>query len=373
MMQEPEKLKILYLTDKSDRGESAMIMGVHQQGHDVRVFGKLDSPHMQRIRDDGIRVTDVRWKKKLDRRVLNSIRETVLQDGIDIIHAGNSRTTLHMVIATKKLQRMGKSPKLIAYLGVTGNVSWWSPLSWVRFLNPRIDRIICVAEGVRQYLLQDVRLWGLKLDPNKVVTIYKGHKLEWYQSKPADLSQLGIPGDGMVVTVASRLRPRKGILELIRALGMTSPERNIHLLFLGHKGNSEIHAEVAKLSHPERVHFGGYRDDAPAIMAASDVCCLPVLSGEGLSRSVIEGMAYGICPLVTPVGGNTELVIDGECGKVVPIADEPALAKALEWLYDHPEERRQMGAAARERIAQHFRSDETVRQTLALYRKIMNE
>jgi glycosyltransferase involved in cell wall biosynthesis len=350
-----------------------MIMGVRQQGHAVRVFGRLDSPHLQKIRDSGIPVTDVRWKKKLDLQVLRAIRQTVLDHGIDIIHTGNSRTTLHMVMATKKLWRRGKSPKLIAYLGVTGNVAWWSPLSWVRFLNPRIDRIICVAEGVRQYLLQDVRLFGLKLDPAKVVTIYKGHKLEWYQAEPANLDEFGIPADAMVVTVASRLRPRKGIAELVRALALCPPERNIHLLFLGHDGNEEILAEVAKLPHPEHVHFAGYRQDAPAIMAASDVCCLPVLSGEGLSRAVIEGMAYGICPLVTPVGGNTELVIDGECGLVVPAGDEPALAQAMEWLYDHPEERQRMGAAAKVRIDRHFHSDETVRQTIALYREIMAE
>jgi glycosyltransferase involved in cell wall biosynthesis len=372
-MTEPRKFKILYLTDKSDRGESAMIMGVHNHGHEVTVFGKLDSVNVQRIRDSGIPVTDVRWKKKLDRDVLKAIRKTVFDKGIDIIHTGNSRTTLHMVVATKKLQRIGKSPKLIAYLGVTGNVAWWSPLSWVRFLNPRIDRIICVAEGVRQYLLRDVRLWGLKLDPNKVVTIYKGHKLEWYQSEPGDLGQFGIPPGAMVVTVASRLRPRKGIPQLIRALGLTRPEKNIHLLFLGHDGNDEIHGEITRLGLKDRVHFGGYRKDAPAIMAASDVCCLPVLSGEGLSRAVIEGMAYAVAPLVTPVGGNTELVIDGECGLVVPAGDEPALAKALEWLYDHPEQRRNMGIAARERIAQHFHSDETVRQTLALYQELMAE
>lgn len=372
MPNKPDRYRILYLTDKSDRGESAMIMGVNQMGHQVEVFGKLDSEHVQRIRDSGIPVSDVRWKKKLDRKVLKEIRETVLQNNIDIIHTGNSRTTLHMVLATGKLRRMGKSPKLIAYLGVTGNVTWWSPLSWVRFLNPRIDRIICVAEGVRQYLIRDVRLLGLKLNPAKVVTIYKGHKLEWYQSKPADLAQFNIPSDAMVVTVASRLRPRKGIPELIRALGKCKPDYNIQLLFLGHEGNAEILAEVARLPHPERVHFGGYRKDAPAIMAASDVCCLPVLSGEGLSRAVIEGMAYGVCPLVTPVGGNTELVIDGECGMVIPAGDEAALAVALEWLYEHPQERKRMGEAARVRIDQHFNSEETVRQTLALYQEIMS-
>ena len=84
-------------------------------------------------------------------------------------------------------------------------------------------------------------------------------------------------------------------------------------------------------------------------------------------------MAYGVVPLVTPVGGNTELVIDGDCGLVVPVGDEPALAKALDWLYDHPEERRKRGDAARQRIDEHFRSEDTVLKTLALYREIMRE
>ena len=188
-------LNTLHVTDKSDRGESAWIIGIRDRGVNVRVFGKLESPHVQRIRDAGIPVTDVRWKKKLDRKVLADIRRTCIEHDIDIIHSGNSRTTLHMVMATKKLYRQGRSPKLVAYLGVIGNVAWWSPISWVRFLNHRIDRIVCVAEGVRQYLLNDVRLLGLKLDPRKVVTIHKGHKLEWYQEEPTDLAQFGIPAD----------------------------------------------------------------------------------------------------------------------------------------------------------------------------------
>jgi len=366
-------LNTLHLTDKSDRGESAWIIGIRDKGVNVRVFGKLGSPHVQRIRDAGIPVTDVRWEKQLDRDVLKMIRDTCVNDEIDIIHTGNSRTTLHMVMATKKLYRQGRSPRLVAYLGVIGNVTWWSPLSWIRFLNYRIDRIVCVAEGVRQYLLKDVRLMGLKLDPKKVVTIHKGHKLEWYREPPADLDQFGIPPEAMVVTVASRLRPRKGLVELVRALGLIDANKNIHVLMLGHDGNEDIRQAAGNLPCPERVHFGGYRPDAPNIMAASDVCCLPVLWGEGLSRMVIEGMAYGVAPLVTAVSGNTELVIDGESGLVVPPGDEHALADALEWLYDHPGERQRMGDAARERIDREFRSEETVRKTLALYREVMSE
>ena len=365
-------LRILYLTHNSDRGESAMIKGMHESGMDVRVFANLESRYVISMQEMGIPVVHFSWKKRLDRSALEAIRRTVLEDHIDIIHTGNSRTTLHMVLATKALARKGCSPKLIAYLGVTGNVTWLSPLSWVRFLNPRIDRIICVAEGVRQYLI-NVKFLGFKLDPKKVVTIHKGHKLEWYTERPANLAQFAIPAHAMVVSCASRLRPRKGLTELVRALGLTDPEKLIHVLFLGHDGNQEMLAAVAELPHPNRVHFAGYRLDAPSITAASDVFCLPVLRGEGLSRAVIEAMAYGVTPLVTPVGGNTELVIDGECGLVVPAGDESALAGAMEHLYDHPDLRARYGLVARQRIDRYFRSEDTIRKTMELYRQVMSE
>jgi len=322
---------------------------------------------VQRIREAGIKVIDTPLDKKLDRDALRRIAGLVRERGIDIAHGFTNRTVLHMVLATR-----GLPVRLVAYRGVIGNVSWLSPLSWFRFLNPRVRRIICVAEEIRRYLL-GLRFLGFHLDPERVVTIHKGHRLEWYTDTPADLGEFGIPGDAMVVTCSSRLRRRKGLFELVAALGTTDPAKNIHVLFLGHEGNDELRAEVAKLPHPERVHFAGFRRDAPAVMAASDVCALPVLSGEGLSRAVIEAMAYGVPGLVTPVGGNTELIVDGECGLVVPIGDVPALAAAMERLYDDPEERRRMGRAARERIGTQFRAETTVEKTLALYHEVLAE
>lgn len=360
-------LRVLHLTKNSDRGESATIIGLHQRGVECVVMADLRSPHVRRIQAAGIEVQDLPLESKLDRPAVRLIRETVRARGIDIVHAFNHRTVLHMVLATR-----GLPVRLVAYRGVIGNVSWWSPLSWFRFLNPRIGRIVCVAEGVRQHLL-GLRLLGLRLDPRKVVTIHKGHELAWYQDTPADLSQFDIPPGAMVVACSSRLRPRKGLWELVRALGRTDPSRNIHVLFLGHEGNDSLVREVAAIHHPERVHFAGFRSDAPALMAAADVCALPVLDGEGLSRAVIEAMAYGVPAIVTPVGGNTELIVDGECGLVVPVGDVDALAAAMERLYDEPDTRRQMGRAARARIADEFRSSDTIEKTLALYGELMAE
>ena len=360
-------MRVLYITKNSDRPESATIIALRAAGISPIVMADLRSAHVQRIRDAGIPVLDITLDRKFDREALKVIRETILSRKIDIVHAYTNRTVLHMVLASR-----GLPVKLVAYRGVIGNVSWLSPLSWLRFLNPRISRIICVAEKVREYLLALHFLW-FALDPDKVVTINKGHDLSWYTAEPVDLSQFDIPSHAMVVTCSSRLRPRKGLLELVQALGRTDPGKNIHILFLGHVGIESLHARVNKLEHPERVHFAGFRKDAPAVMAASDVCALPVLDGEGLSRAVIEAMAYGVPAIVTPVGGNTDLIVDGECGLVVPVGDVPALAQAMEKLYDDPVLRRRFGAAARTRIATRFRHEDTVIKTLELYKEILLE
>ena len=359
-------MRVLYITKNSDRPESATVLGLRGAGVSPIVMGDLRSMHLRRIRDAGVPVLDVPLDRKLDRAALKLIRRTIIARKIDIVHAYTNRTVLHMVLATG-----GLPVKLVAYRGVIGNVSWLSPLSWLRFLNPRISRIICVAEKIREYLLGLHFLW-FRLDPQKVVTINKGHDLAWYTAEAADLAQFSIPPDAMVVTCSSRLRPRKGLWELVRALGQTDPRKNIHILFLGHEGNESLRAEINKLEHPERVHFAGFRQDAPAIMAASDVCALPVLDGEGLSRAVIEAMAYGVPAIVTPVGGNTELIRDGECGLVVPVGDVAALARAIEQLHDDPVMLRRFGDAARNRIATGFRNEDTVKKTLDLYREILD-
>lgn len=358
-------MRVLYITKNSDRPESATIIGLREAGVSPLVMADLRSTHVQRIRDAGIPVLDVPLNSKLDRVALKLIRNTIVAEEIDIVHAFTNRTVLHMVLASR-----GLAVKLVAYRGVIGNVSCLSPLSWLRFLNPRISRIICVAEKIREYLLSLNCRWS-RLDPDKVVTINKGHDLSWYTAEPVDLSQFGIPPDAMVVTCCSRLRPRKGLWELVQALDRTDPAKNIHVLFLGHEGNASLLAEVNKLEHPERVHFVGFREDAPAIMAASDVCALPVLDREGLSRAVIEAMAYGVPAIVTPVGGNTELIVDGECGLIVPVGDVPALAQAMEKLCDDPALRQRFGETARTRIATRFRLQDTVIRTMDLYQEIL--
>ncbi len=128
----------------------------------------------------------------------------------------------------------------------------------------------------------------------------------------------------------------------------------MHLLLVGRMDAPRLQARIAASPVRERIHVPGHRDDAPALVAACDVFALPSVKREGLARSLIEAMAYGIAPVVTDCGGSPEVVVDGRSGIVVPVHDSAALARAIARLYENPELRRQLGdgraRADRERL-----------------------
>jgi glycosyltransferase involved in cell wall biosynthesis len=243
-------------------------------------------------------------------------------------------------------------------------------MSWLRYLNPRIDRIVCVCDAIRQYFLS-MKPAFLRMPPDRPVTIYKGHRLEWYSDKPIDLSSVGVPKDAFTICCTANYRPRKGIEYLVEAMSLIREDINAHLLLIGNMESKRLDRLVDRSDVRDRIHRVGFRADAPAITAACNIACLPSIKREGLARSLIEAMAYGIPPVVSDCGGNPELVVDGESGIVVPVRDSSALARAFEKLLDDPSIRHRFGEAARQRIATQFRSDDTISRTIDLYRQLV--
>jgi glycosyltransferase involved in cell wall biosynthesis len=81
-----------------------------------------------------------------------------------------------------------------------------------------------------------------------------------------------------------------------------------------------------------------------------------------------EAMACGVPCVTTDIGDSAWIV--GDVGIVVPPRDPEALADALGRLAAlGREERRQLGAAARARVIEHFEVDAIVRQYQGLYER----
>ncbi|EQD40531.1 Glycosyl transferase, group 1 domain protein [mine drainage metagenome] len=104
----------------------------------------------------------------------------------------------------------------------------------------------------------------------------------------------------------------------------------------------------------------------PALLAQAALSVLPSLS-EGLSNTLLESMAAGAPVVATRVGGASEAITDGEHGRLVAPADEPALARAMADLLSDPQQARRLGARARERIGQRYSLERMVAATQDLY------
>ncbi len=364
-----KKIKLLAVTHHSRpninpiRPEASQIIGLHKSGSvDVTVLCNLGSGLISYFSQHGIEVLTDPLDKKISLSTIKNIRSLIKSRSIDILHLFNNIACSNGATAA-----IGTRVKVIAYRGQTGNISRWDPSSYLTMLHPRLNKIICVADAVRDDLKQHI--WG---DKNKLVTVYKGHDQSWYQHPPADLKKLNLSQDSFKLSLVANLRPRKGLHVLMDAMKLLPQDINIDVLLVGADPQSEkIQQMISRSGKYDRIHALGYREDAPEVAAASDLTILPTTKREGLCRAVLEANSYGVPSIVSDTGGNTELVVDGKTGIVVPPNDAKALAEAILKLYNNRSLCAQFGIAAKQRVISEFSVEQGVNATLNIYKSMV--
>ena len=357
-------IRVLCIVEDPDRPTVATFIGLRAAGISLSAVRTPSGAANEALRAAGVPLLDIPVAGRAAAGDVRRLRAELRRGRYRILHLFGNRALRNGLRASR-----GLDVRIVAYRGIVGNVSFFSPVSWRRFLNPGIDRIICVADAVRDHFLS-MRPARLRIPGERLVTIHKGHSLDWYRDPPADLGRLGIPPDAFSVVCVANHRPRKGIELLVEAMGGL-PE-DVYLLLVGRMDAKRLDRAIAASPAARRIVRTGYRTDAPAIAAACDVAVLPSTKREGLSRFAIEAMAGGTPPVVTACGGSPELVVDGVSGIVVPARDAAAIGRAVRRLRRDPGLRARMGAAARERIRTHFRIEDTIRKTRQLYRELVS-
>lgn len=173
-------------------------------------------------------------------------------------------------------------------------------------------------------------------------------------------SRLRLDDDAILVGYVGRISYVKGLDNLIRAAQQVIAVNNrVHFLIIGEglRGESEYKAYLAamvdrgRLSH--RWHWLGYDPQASLKMAELDLVVLPSRR-ECFGLVLQEAGLAGKAVVATRVGGIPEVVVDGETGILVPPDNPEELARAVLRLIDSPEEGREMGRKARQRITSLF-------------------
>jgi glycosyltransferase involved in cell wall biosynthesis len=189
------------------------------------------------------------------------------------------------------------------------------------------------------------------------------------QSRHRIREELGISDRDLCLGCVGNLLPVKDHLTMLRALEpLVESERSWRVLLIG-EGPERKNLQGFLDARPElrrRVSFLGSSNRVPELLRALDIYVLPSLI-EGVSNSLLEAMASGLPAVATAVGGNSEVVIDGESGMLFPAGDHGQLTAKLEGLFADSELRRRLGAQAARRMHEEFSIESMVRNYEALY------
>ena len=176
----------------------------------------------------------------------------------------------------------------------------------------------------------------------------------------------------------ARLIWDKGIKEFCEAARQLRNNTSQQFIFLlvgdYYDGNPNAipHTYIESAVRGEEIVFTGWRDDVPAILAASDIVVLPSYYREGIPVSLMEAMAMSRPLVTTDAPGCRETVEDGWNGFLVPIRDANALARVIGKLIDDPTLREIMGRRSREKAEREFDVRFVVREHLQLYQRLLN-
>ena len=240
---------------------------------------------------------------------------------------------------------------------------------------------------VQRYLpmSQDLETWlqqTIGVAPQKISQIYNGVDMAKFQPilpKPLELLPENFRGKEVlrIGTVGRQAEVKNPmlLLEAFMHLVKTYPEAasTARLVMVG---NGILHQRLAEMALAagieDQVWLAGDRSDVAQLMQTFDVFVLPSLN-EGISNTILEAMASSLPVIATRVGGNPELVVDGQSGLLVESQNPKALAEAIKYYLDHPQLAKQQGEYGRSLCQQRFSLQRMLQDYMAVYDQLIEK
>jgi len=277
----------------------------------------------ERSESGGIRTYILPTKGMTDWRWVVQFKRLLRQEQVDLIHA-------HEFDANVQGAFVAALSGIPLVATVHGKNYYWERLRrrlayrWVS----RRGTMVAVSDDLKQFIVEKVGI-----PASRVKVLYNGVDVlpQCTSAEAVECrEELGLPDDHQIVGVVGNLYPVKGHQYLIEGIpSILAKCPNTSFVFAGRgELDAELKAQVHRLGVEKNVLFLGLRQDIPRILAMIDVFVLPSLS-EGLSMAILEAMISGKPVVATQVGGNPELVLNGETGALVPPRDSHALASSV--------------------------------------------
>lgn len=215
-----------------------------------------------------------------------------------------------------------------------GVLSRWLRYLPIRFLYPRIERIVAVSDGVAEDTARIARLprTSISVIRNPVITPELADQAA--QPCPHPWFQSGSPP---VIVAAGRFQRQKDFPTLIRAFARVRPRRDCRLVILGDgRGRKGLETLIAELGLVGAVDLPGFQPNPYPYLARAALFVL-ASAWEGSPNVLTEALALGVPVVSTDCpSGPAEILQGGRFGPLVRVGDADALAAAMEATLERP-------------------------------------
>lgn len=314
----------------------------------------------------------VPWEHRTFARA-QALHDLLIQTPIDVIHAASHDTALAAAMVVSGHRHVGL---VTAFGEMATEGSGFGRLrsNFVHGLG-QIDRYLAWSEYYRRVAIS----YGIP--PAKVRVVLAGVDVEAFGlgDRARGRELLGVDDGRFLVCCPSRFSPRKGQMELARAMREVA-DLPIDLALTGSLNSGSpayleaVRAELHDAGFDDRVHLlldvPGER--MPDVMTAADIVVQPSHL-EGLGGAALEAMSAGVPVLLTQTDGFDEIAEPDKTAVMVPPRDPSALAAGLRRLYADPGLRDRIARAGRERAVARFSAQRTIDEMLSLYEQLRDD
>lgn len=231
------------------------------------------------------------------------------------------------------------------------------------------DGVIAVGPSAREILTATgIPARKIHVLLNGVTPLEKPTDAQWRAARAA----YGFGSGDFVLGILARLEPYKGVdILLDAAVRLRAKGLPVKVLIAG-SGSDEARLREQARALPEgTVVFAGFVSEVTRALWAMDLQVNASTHSETSSLSLLEGMSIGLPALASCVGGNPQLIQDGENGFLFPNGDAAALAERAEILWQDPALYRKLSQGAEEVFSRRFTAQIYARNVEAIYAKIL--
>jgi glycosyltransferase involved in cell wall biosynthesis len=273
----------------------------------------------------GIDTHVIREKRRFSMAVIPQLRRLVADTNPDIIQTHNGKSHLLIKLLPGLRDRRLWFAFQHGYTAIDLKLRLYNQID--RLTLRSADRIVSVCQAFAPKLVEfGVRPDRIRALHNAAVPTATISEAD----RTALLDQLGIRRGERVILSIGRFSREKGHADLVRAAGsLGSNLRDWKLVLVGAGPEQNALERLAtSVGIRNRIVFAGHTSNVARFYSIADVFVLPSHS-EGSSNVLLEAMMARVPIVATNAGGNSEIILDGHSGLLVPIGDSLGLANAI--------------------------------------------